>query len=34
VEHVKVKTGKGVRIVAKRSTGGGATATATLHTPQ
>jgi len=29
VEHVKVKTGKGVRIVAKRSTGGGPT----THTP-
>ena len=33
VEHVKVKTGKGVRIVAKRSTGGGGGPTATTHTP-
>jgi DNA mismatch repair protein MutS len=35
VEHVKVKTGKGVRIVAKRGAGAGAgpTATATPHTP-
>jgi DNA mismatch repair protein MutS len=34
VEHVKVKTGKGVRIVAKRSAGGGPTTpTTTTHTP-
>ena len=33
VEHVKVKTGKGVRIVAKRGAGGGGGQTATTHTP-
>ena len=33
MEHVKVKTGKGLRIVAKRSTGGGGGPTATTHTP-
>ena len=32
VEHVKVKTGKGVRIVAKRISGGGGTATTTTTT--